>query len=42
MTTAEKIARLLNTDWRPIDAMLRMGFTPLQIFRAYLIPVVLE
>jgi hypothetical protein len=40
MTTAEKIARLLNTDWRAIDAMLRMGFTEVQIIRSYLVPAV--
>lgn len=38
MTLAEKIARVLNTDWEPIDDLLRMGYSPKQIIKSYVVP----
>lgn len=38
MTKAERIAHLLNTDWQPIDTLLRQGYNELQIIRSYTLP----
>lgn len=38
MTRAERIARLLNTDWQSVDSLLRQGYNELQIIRSFLLP----
>lgn len=42
MTQAERIARILNTDWKPIDSLLRQGYTQHQIIRSYIVPIIKE